>query len=205
VVAAADAVPRGRDFFLCAEDESGTRPEPDLETRTGRLRNPPDVALIASARRERTKKEVPMNRKALSLAALLGTLLLAAPSLLAEERCTLRSIAGDYGYTVTGVRNPFGPAASVGILHLDQHGNLTGSQTLTINGTIVQGEVLNGTLTVNDDCTSSSVITVSNTPFPRTSHLDTVWVKGGTAFRSVFTDSGTTLTVEGDRIRHGDD
>jgi hypothetical protein len=146
-----------------------------------------------------------MNRKALSLAALLGALLLCAPALFADERCSLRSIAGDYGYTVTGVRNPFGPAASVGILHLDREGNLTGSQTLSINGTIVQGEVLTGTLTVDEDCTSSSVITVSNTPFPRTSHLDTIWVKGGTGFRSIFTDAGTTLTVEGDRIHHGND
>jgi len=146
-----------------------------------------------------------MNRKALALAAFLGALLVFAPSLFADERCTQRSIAGDYGYTVTGVRNPFGPAASVGILHLDSQGNLNGSQTLSINGTVVQGEVLTGSLTVNDDCTSSSIITVSNTPFPRTSHLDTIWVKGGTAFRSIFTDSGTTLTVEGDRIHHGDD
>jgi hypothetical protein len=146
-----------------------------------------------------------MNRKALSLAVLLGALLLCAPSLLAEERCTQRSIAGDYGYTVTGVRNPFGPSASVGILHLDEQGNLTGSQTVSINGTVVRGEVLTGTLTVNDDCTSSTTITVSNTPFPRTSHLDTIWVKGGTGFRSIFTDAGTILTVEGDRIHHGDD
>lgn len=146
-----------------------------------------------------------MNRKTLFLAALLGALLAGAPALRADEQCTLRSIAGDYGYTVTGIRNPFGPAASVGILHLDRQGNLTGSQTLSINGTIVQGEVLTGTLTVNDDCTSSTTITVSNTPFPRTSHLDTIWVKGGTGFRSIFTDSGTTLTVEGDRIHHGDD
>lgn len=146
-----------------------------------------------------------MNRKALTLAAFLGALLIGAPSLLADERCTLRSIAGDYGYTVTGVRNPFGPAASVGILHLDPQGNLTGSQTLSINGIVVQGEVLTGTLTVNDDCTSSSIITVSNTPFPRVSHIDTIWVKSGTGFRSIFTDAGTTLTVEGDRINHGDD
>ena len=146
-----------------------------------------------------------MNRKALSLAALFGALVLGAPSLFADERCTQRSIAGDYGYTVTGVRNPFGPAASVGILHLDRYGNLTGSQTLSINGTVVQGEVLTGTLTVNEDCTSSSVITVSNTPFPRVSHIDTIWVKSGTGFRSIFTDAGTTLTVEGDRIFHGND
>ena len=146
-----------------------------------------------------------MHRKALSLAALLGTLLLCAPAVFADEQCSLRSIAGDYGYSVTGVRNPFGPAASVGILHLDRQGNLTGSQTLSINGTIVQGEVLTGTLTVNADCTSSSIITVSNTPFPRVSHLDTIWVKSGTGFRSIFTDAGTVLTVEGDRIHHGND
>ena len=128
-----------------------------------------------------------------------------APALLADEQCSLRSIAGDFGYTVTGVRNPLGPAASVGTVHFDRDGNLTGTQTLSINGTIAQGEVLTGTISVNPDCTGTSIIVVSNTPFPRTSHLDVVWVKSSTGFRLIFTDPGLVLTGEGDRIHHGND
>src|SRR6266540_3063856 len=77
------------------------------------------------------------------------------PALLADEQCSLRSIAGDYGYIVTGTRLPLGPAASVGTVHFDRDGNLSGTQTLSINGTIVQGEVLTGSFTVNPDCTGS--------------------------------------------------
>ncbi|HEY3123272.1 MAG TPA: hypothetical protein VGK70_04340, partial [Thermoanaerobaculia bacterium] len=62
-----------------------------------------------------------------------------APALLAQ--CSLRSVAGDWGYTVTGTRLPLGPAASVGTVHFDREGNLSGTQTLSINGFIVQGEI----------------------------------------------------------------
>lgn len=128
-----------------------------------------------------------------------------APALLADEQCSLRSVAGDFGYTVTGTRLPLGPAASVGSVHFDRHGNLSGTQTLSLNGTIVQGEVLTGTFTVNSDCTGSSIIDVTNTPFPRTSHLDVVWINSSSEFRAIFTDAGTILTVDGKRIHHGND
>ena len=128
-----------------------------------------------------------------------------APALLADEQCSFRSVAGDFGYTVTGTRLPVGPAASVGTIHFDRQGNLSGTQTLSLNGTIVQGEVLTGTFTVNPDCTGSSIIVVSNTPFPRTSNLDVVWVNSSTEFRAIFTNAGTILTVDGSRIHHGND
>jgi hypothetical protein len=128
-----------------------------------------------------------------------------APALLADEQCSFRSVAGDFGYTVTGTRLPLGPAASVGTVHFDRQGNLSGTQTLSLNGTIVQGEVLTGTFTVNPDCAGSAIIVVSNTPFPRTSNLDVVWVNGSTGFRAIFTNAGTILTVDGVRIHNGND
>ncbi len=114
-------------------------------------------------------------------------------------------MAGDFGYTVTGTRLPLGPAASVGWVHFDREGNLSGSQTLSINGIIVQGEILTGTITVNPDCTGTSTIVISNTPFPRTAHLDVVWVNGSSEFRIIFTDPGLILTGDGKRIHHGND
>ena len=119
-----------------------------------------------------------------------------------------RSVAGDWGYTVTGTRiinNVPLPAASVGSFHVDRDGNLSGTQTLSINGSIVQGEVLTGTLSVNSDCTGSTVIVVTNTPFPRTAHIDTVFVDSSNAFKSIFTDAGLILTVDGKKIHHGND
>jgi hypothetical protein len=127
------------------------------------------------------------------------------PMLRADGRCSFHGIAGDFGYSVSGDRLPFGPAASVGIVHFDSAGNLSGTQTLSINGTIVRGEVLTGTYTVNSDCTGTSTIVVSNTPFPRTSTLDIVWVDGANGFRAIFTNDGTILVVDGKRIQREDD
>lgn len=142
-----------------------------------------------------------------TLVSILGALLVIgfSATLPAEERCTLRSVAGDFGYTVTGWRLPVGPASSVGSVRFNRDGTLSGTQTLSLNGTIVQGEVLTGTITVNDDCTGSSVIVVSNTPFPRTSTLDVVWVNDSDEFKLIFTNSGTILTGEGKRLHHGND
>ena len=141
----------------------------------------------------------------ISLAVLLLALMATASALRADEHCSARSIAGDWGYTVTGTRLPVGPAASVGTFHIDRNGNLAGSQTLSLNGTIVQGEVLTGTVTVNSDCTGSSVIVVSNTPFPRTSTLDLVFVNSSSEILAIFTNAGTILTADVKRIHHGND
>src|SRR5262249_3495274 len=131
-----------------------------------------------------------------------------ASALRADEQCSQRSIAGDWGYTVTGIRilnNVPLSAASVGSFHIDRDGNLSGTQTLSINGTIVQGEVLTGTTTVNSDCTGTSVIVVSNTPFPRTSTLDSIFTDSSRHVRSIFTNGGTILTAEGEKVHHGND
>jgi len=129
----------------------------------------------------------------------------AAPVLLADERCSLGSIAGDWGYTITGTRLPLGPAASVGIVHFDRQGNVSGTQTLSINGTIVQGEVLTGTISVSPDCTGTSTIAVTNTPFPRTSTFYVVWVGSSSEFRAISTNDGTILTGDGKKINRGND
>jgi hypothetical protein len=109
---------------------------------------------------------------------------------------------------VTGTRtinNVTLPAASVGSFSEDRNGNFAGTQTLSFGGTIVPGEVITGTLTVNSNCTGSSTIVVSNTPFPRTAHLDIVWTDSSTHFQAIFTDAGTILTVQGEKIHHGND
>ncbi len=141
----------------------------------------------------------------ITLLALFLAILVAAPILKADEQCSFRSVAGDWGYTVTGTRLPVGPAASVGSFSLDRSGNLSGTQTLSLNGTIVQGEVLTGTVIVNSDCSGSAVIAVSNTPFPRTSNLDLVWVNSSSELRAIFTNAGTILAVDGKKIHHGND
>jgi len=138
-----------------------------------------------------------------ALAALVA--LSMAPAAQAGEQCSPRSVAGDWGYTITGTRLPLGPAASVGTFHLDRGGNVTGAQTLSINGIIVQDEVLSGTVAVSADCTGSATITVSNTPFPRVAHLDLVWVNSSSELRAIFADAGLILTMDAKKINHGND
>lgn len=128
-----------------------------------------------------------------------------APAAQADEQCSLRSVAGDWGYTITGTRLPFGPAASVGTFQLDSNGNVSGTQTLSVNGIIVKDEIFAGTFSVSADCTGSTTIIVSNTPFPRTAHLDLVWVNSSSELRAIFTDAGLILTMDAKRINHGND
>ena len=121
------------------------------------------------------------------------------PPLLADV-CSLHSIAGDYGYTLTGTRLPLGPAASVGTVTFDRQGNVSGTQTLSLNGMIAPGEVLTGTISVNPDCTGAATIAVTNTPFPRTSTLYIVWVNNSSEARGIFTNAGTILTVDAKKL-----
>ena len=101
-------------------------------------------------------------------------LLVSTTAALANDHhgCTLRNVAGTYGYTVTGIRNG-----------------------------IVLTETFSGTYTVNDDCTGSTVLNVvSSIPaFNRTSNLALVWDADEARFRFIFTDADTILTGDGQR------
>jgi hypothetical protein len=134
---------------------------------------------------------------ALGVLAVLGT---ASVAFADDHRCTLHNVAGAYGYTVTGIRNGIGPAASMGIAVLDDDGTVSGSQSASFNG-IILTETFAGTFTVNDDCSGSTVLNVvsSNPVFNRTSNLDLVWDDGEARFRMIFTDANTILTGDGQR------
>src|SRR6266849_11119018 len=82
-------------------------------------------------------------------------LLLAAPGL--HAACTSATAAGTFGFTTTGTLIlPTGPApvAAVGLVTFDLNGNVTGSQDRSVGGAFAH-ETINGTLTVNHDCTTT--------------------------------------------------
>ncbi|MDQ2966657.1 MAG: hypothetical protein M3R57_12510, partial [Chloroflexota bacterium] len=98
-----------------------------------------------------------MNRSVYSkrLVILFGALLVLglAPALLAsgdDHPCSLRSVSGTFGYTISGniLAGPAaGPTAGAGIITLDKDGNLVnGSQTRSFNGAIAD-ETTDGTYT----------------------------------------------------------
>ena len=74
-----------------------------------------------------------------------------------DGKCTMIGRAGDYGFTWTGTMIlPSGPvpAAGVGASTFDAAGNMWGTQTTTINGSVSK-RMVRGTYTVNPDCTGT--------------------------------------------------
>lgn len=115
-----------------------------------------------------------------------------APTAAAEGRhCSNRGVAGKWGYTYTGsIITPTGavPVASVGRFTLDAQGNISGTQTRSNVGTSAK-EFIEGTLTVNGDCTAEATIDVSETeggPVVRTAVVAFVFVNNEQEARAIF-------------------
>jgi len=88
----------------------------------------------------------------------------------APGRCSNRTIAGDYAFTIDGtvlispgVTIPF---RGVALAHYDGRGNMTQVDHVVDNGVPPQLDWTpgSGTYTVNSDCTGSGVIEVPNNP-----------------------------------------
>ncbi len=76
--------------------------------------------------------------------------------------CTMAGRAGDYGITWSGTMFlPTGPitAAAVGRVTLDDAGNVSGTQTVSKAGVIVNLKI-SGIYTVNPDCTGTMSVSV---------------------------------------------
>jgi len=122
----------------------------------------------------------------LSFAMFLATL---APPAHAST-CTMASVAGNWGYTYTGMLLlPLGPVpvAAVGRYTLDADGNVSGTQTRTVAGASAQ-EVLKGSGRVNSDCTATATIGIYDQAgnLLRTGVLAEVFVKNGKQSRAIF-------------------
>ena len=116
-------------------------------------------------------------------------------------QCTLASVAGNFGYTTQGfVVAPNGallPAAAVGRISFNSHGNVSGTQTRVVAGTTLD-ETFSGTFNVNPDCTGK--FTVQVLPDTRTSTVDLVWTDNTNSAVAVFTTPGVTLSATAHRI-----
>jgi len=73
--------------------------------------------------------------------------------------CSLRTLNGHYGDSFSGTIVGLGPIAGIGVTNFDGRGNLTGTDTVNINGSGGIPETSTGTYTVNSDCTGSTVQT----------------------------------------------
>jgi hypothetical protein len=108
----------------------------------------------------------------------------------AKTSCTLKSIEGSDGYSVNGSNIGSGPLAAVGLVSSDGAGNLSATETDSINGTIVR-RTITGSYTVNANCTGTVTFTDN---FQQTTHLDFVAVKEADELQFIQTDSGTVTS-----------
>src|ERR1700737_3191058 len=73
--------------------------------------------------------------------------------------CTKATGAAKWGFSTNGTIPAIGPVAATGTFTQDTSGNITGTQTRSLNGDIAD-ETFTGTATVNPDCTGTDTIQV---------------------------------------------
>jgi len=146
-----------------------------------------------------------------ALTILCATLALCVVPNAQAAQCSNGGIAGEWGFTSTGsVVLPTGaiPFGAVGRIAFDVAGNITGSQTASINGHVTQ-ETIKGSITVNPDCRATATVSIfEGRTLVRTSGLRAVFVANQTVFRVIFASvalpSGGSLssviTIEGNRL-----
>jgi hypothetical protein len=138
------------------------------------------------------------------VACLLAVSMFSAQSVVAQEEsakvkeCSKATLQGSFGYSSTGtlldsyVPPPFaGPFGEVGRQTFDGKGHTSATATTSSNGNI-QPVTIEGTYTVNPDCTGTMTVNVS--PFESTVHADFVIDDNGAELRAIGSDSGVVET-----------
>jgi hypothetical protein len=99
----------------------------------------------------------------------------------AQNACSAASLQGSYGLAVDGffydVNGFQGVYDSAGVAVADGAGNITGTDTVNIDGTPTRGRKFTGTYTVNADC-SGTMILKDSSGNPIT-NMDMVVTNGG--------------------------
>ena len=140
--------------------------------------------------------------KTLAIAAVIALALGMAPTAKADSNkgCSNASLTGTFAYTLTEtvIAPPSiaGPSAEVGTQTFDGKGAITGTATLSANGTIFQFTFA-GTYTVNPDCTGTFTLLIASVGI--TQHVFFVIDDSGTEFRAIETDPGFVGTRIGRR------
>jgi hypothetical protein len=116
-----------------------------------------------------------------------------------HKECSNATLHGSFGYTITGFSFSAPPPlagafAQVGRQTFDGNGNTAATATTSLNGNVLP-VTLEGTYTVNPDCTGSFTITIF--PIGLTQHIDFVIDDDGREFRAISAESGDVLTAVG--------
>jgi hypothetical protein len=130
-----------------------------------------------------------------------------------HQRCSNATVAGKYGFTANGSLIGIGAVAATGISSFDGKGNLSGSQTRSVNGDVAD-ETFQGTYSVNSDCKGTELVQVYQSgQLVRTTTLQTVIEDNGNGGSGIFSKielpDGTllpsVLTFEAKRLFPRDD
>jgi hypothetical protein len=111
--------------------------------------------------------------------------------------CTLADVAGRYGYTSNGsiVTPPIGLFTAVGHVTFTESGIFSGAQTTSVAGNLVD-ETVQGTFTVNPDCTGAATVFVYHGAIlARTSKINLVWDIRQREVRAIFLTPGTNISI----------
>jgi hypothetical protein len=139
------------------------------------------------------------------VACLLAVSMFCAQGVLAQQQestkakgCSSASLQGSFGYTSIGtlldsyVPPPYaGPFGEVGRQTFDGKGHTAAAASTSSNGNFAKVTV-EGTYTVNPDCTGSMTLNVS--PFDSTVHADFVISDDGAEIRAIGSDAGLVET-----------
>jgi hypothetical protein len=142
----------------------------------------------------------------ITLGLTLNAALLTLAQLAQAHECTLSDAAGRYGYTSTGtiVTPPVGPFTAVGHVTFTESGTFTGTQTTSIAGNLVD-ESVQGTYTVNSDCTGSATVYVYHgSTLARTSKINLVWDSHQNEVRAIFLTPGTNISIAARKMAEED-
>jgi hypothetical protein len=142
------------------------------------------------------------NRNPLSLLAIVTFFGVSMVPLAHARICLQAGSAGRWAFTVTGsVILPTGgvvPVMQVGTFREDREGNIQGSQTRSLGGSVGK-ETLTGTATINPDCSGTATTAVydDSGALVRTTTVDFVLDDDGNHARSIVTSivlpDGTSL------------
>jgi hypothetical protein len=149
------------------------------------------------------------------LAALVGLVPAAAQA--HSRSCSQAGVAGEWGYTYIGtIILPTGsiPAAAVGRFTLDKEGNISGTQTRNVGGSVGE-ETIKGTGTVNNDCTATYKVEVHDGAgnLLRSAVLASVFVDNEAELRAIFASlvlpNGaslpTVITLDAKKLSSGEE
>lgn len=103
--------------------------------------------------------------------------------------CTLAGLKGNFGIEASGVFSGVGAVALDGLFVLNGKGNVSGSESGSIAGSIFTRQSISGTYTVASNCTGTMTFTVLG----QTEHSSFVVTNGGKGMLLVETDAGTVV------------